>query len=66
MQLAEAGTLSDDTARLWWSLFFFLIDRDHEREYVEVARSLLATCEAERTREVTSVSSAPPPGPPSI
>ena len=48
MQLAEAGTLSDDTARLWWSLFFFLIDRDHEREYVEVARSLLATCEAER------------------
>ena len=45
MQLAEAGTLSDDTARLWWSLFFFLIDRDHERDYVEVAQSLLAACE---------------------
>ncbi|WP_392545292.1 BTAD domain-containing putative transcriptional regulator [Oryzobacter telluris] len=47
MQLAEAGTLSDDTARLWWSLFFFLIDRDREREYVDLARSLLAACDVD-------------------
>ena len=32
----EAGALDDDTARLWWSLFFFLLDRD-DASYVEVA-----------------------------
>lgn len=46
LQLAEAGAFSDDNARVWWSLFFFLIDRDDLPSYVDVARSLLAACEA--------------------
>lgn len=46
LQLAEAGAFSDDNARLWWSLFFLLIDQDDRASYVDVARSLLAACEA--------------------
>ena len=46
LQLAEAGAFSDDNARLWWSLFFLLIDRDDHASYVDVARSLLSACEA--------------------
>ena len=38
--LTEAGSLQDDTARLWWSLFFSLLDRDDTDGYVEVSRTL--------------------------
>jgi hypothetical protein len=38
--LTEAGSLRDDTARLWWSLFFSLLDRDDDEGYLEVARTL--------------------------
>ena len=46
LHLAEAGAFSDENARVWWSHFFFLIDRDDLPSYVEVARSLLSACEA--------------------
>ena len=46
LQLAEAGAFTDDNARLWWSLFFILIDRDDHASYVDVARSLVSACEA--------------------
>ena len=46
LHLAEAGAFSDDNARLWWSLFFLLVDQDDQASYVDVARSLLTTCEA--------------------
>ncbi len=42
MDLAEAGTYDDQSARLWWSLFFFLLDRD-DKSYVEVASTLLSS-----------------------
>jgi hypothetical protein len=42
MELAGAGTYDDQSARLWWSLFFFLLDRD-DKSYVEVASTLLAS-----------------------
>ena len=48
-ELTEAGSLQDDTARLWWALFFSLLDRDDAEAYAEVARTLsrtLATLEA--------------------
>ena len=41
MELAEAGAYNDDTARLWWSLYFFLLDRN-DPSYVDVANSLRA------------------------
>ena len=44
MELTEAGGLTDDTARLWWSLFFFLLDRD-DGSYVDVVHTLAATLE---------------------
>ena len=50
--LTEAGSLRDDTARLWWSLFFSLLDRDDSEGYVEVSRTLsrtLATLETVAT-----------------
>ena len=40
MELAEAGAFNDDNAQLWWSLFFFLLDRN-DPSYVEVADALL-------------------------
>jgi hypothetical protein len=40
-ELTDAAALDDVTARLWWSLFFFLIDRNDEATYVDVARALL-------------------------
>jgi DNA-binding SARP family transcriptional activator len=40
MELAEAGAYGDDTSRLWWSLFFFLLDRN-DPAYVDVADTLL-------------------------
>ncbi len=40
MELAEAGAYNDDNAQLWWSLFFFLLDRN-DASYVEVADALL-------------------------
>jgi DNA-binding SARP family transcriptional activator/CTP:molybdopterin cytidylyltransferase MocA len=46
LHLAEAGAFNDDNARLWWSLFFLLIDQDDQASYVDVARSLLAACGA--------------------
>jgi hypothetical protein len=36
MELAEAGAYNDETAQLWWSLFFFLLDRN-DPSYVQVA-----------------------------
>ncbi len=44
--LIEAAGWSDDTLHLWWSLFFFLIDRDDEPAYSDVARTLLASLDA--------------------
>jgi hypothetical protein len=44
VELTGAGVLSDKSARVWWSLFFFLIDRNDQAGYVDVARSLLAAC----------------------
>jgi DNA-binding SARP family transcriptional activator len=41
MTLAEGGAYSDDTAQLWWSMTFFLLDRNDE-SYVDVAHVLLA------------------------
>lgn len=41
--LTEAGALADDTARLWWSLFFSMLDRDDTEGYVQVARTLSTT-----------------------
>jgi hypothetical protein len=46
MELAEAGAYGDDTARLWWSMFFYLLDRD-DPSYVAVAHTLLAALEDE-------------------
>jgi len=46
LQLAEAGAFDDNNARVWWSLFFFLIDRDDQESYVDVAQSLLSACDA--------------------
>jgi DNA-binding SARP family transcriptional activator/DNA polymerase III delta prime subunit len=40
MELAEAGAYNDETAQLWWSLFFFLLDRN-DPSYVQVADTLL-------------------------
>jgi hypothetical protein len=40
MELAQAGAYDDDNSRLWWSLFFFLLDRN-DSSYVAVARTLL-------------------------
>ena len=42
LQLAEAGAYDDDTAPLWWLLFNFLLDRNIEASYVDLARTLLA------------------------
>ena len=42
LQLLEAGAYDDQTAPLWWLLFNFLLDRDIEASYVELARTLLA------------------------
>jgi DNA-binding SARP family transcriptional activator len=42
MELTEAGGLTDDTARLWWSLFFYLLDRD-DASYVDVVHTLAGT-----------------------
>jgi DNA-binding SARP family transcriptional activator len=44
--LIEVTGWSEDTLHLWWSLFFFLIDRDDEPAYSEVARTLLASVNA--------------------
>ncbi len=41
--LTQAGALADDTARLWWSLFFSMLDRDDTEGYVQVARTLSTT-----------------------
>jgi DNA-binding SARP family transcriptional activator/tetratricopeptide (TPR) repeat protein len=43
--LIDAGSLQDDTARLWWSLFFSLLDCDDSDAYVEVSRALSGTLE---------------------
>lgn len=42
MELAEAGGFRDGSARLWWSMFFYLLDRD-DPSYVQVADRLLAS-----------------------
>ena len=40
LELAQGGAYNDDTSRLWWTLFFFLLDRN-EASYVDVADRLL-------------------------
>ena len=40
MELAEAGAYNDDNSGLWWSLFFFLLDRN-DPSYVDIADRLL-------------------------
>ncbi|MEV6492523.1 hypothetical protein AB0M20_28470, partial [Actinoplanes sp. NPDC051633] len=41
MELGAAGAYNDDTAQLWWSLYFFLLDRN-DPSYVDIARTLRA------------------------
>ena len=41
MQLAGPAGCTDDNVRLWWSMFFFLLDRFDQAAYVELARTLL-------------------------
>ena len=45
MELAGPAGCTDDNIRLWWSMFFFLIDRDDEAAYVQVASTLLRSLE---------------------
>jgi hypothetical protein len=42
MELTQAGGFDDSTARMWWTLYFFLLDRD-DPAYVQVADTLLET-----------------------
>ncbi|HET7278622.1 MAG TPA: BTAD domain-containing putative transcriptional regulator [Dermatophilaceae bacterium] len=55
--LTETGSLQDDTARLWWSLFFSLLDRDDHDGYVEVSRTLSRTLAAFETNNGPSPAS---------
>jgi hypothetical protein len=60
--LTEPGCLRDDTARLWWSLFFSLLDRDDHDGYVEVSRALshnLATYEGGETSHEGAIVDGP-------
>ncbi|HYO41195.1 MAG TPA: BTAD domain-containing putative transcriptional regulator [Nocardioidaceae bacterium] len=60
MQLVESGGYSDDTARLWWSMTFFLLDRNDE-SYVDVGNTLLAAVEdADRTARTREQERASP------
>lgn len=58
MELGHAGGYGDDTARLWWSLFFFLIDRN-DPAYVHLADTLLSAV-AEDDAAAAATSEATP------
>ncbi|HYO39587.1 MAG TPA: BTAD domain-containing putative transcriptional regulator [Nocardioidaceae bacterium] len=44
-ELSGASAVRDDAVRLWWSVFFFLLDRDDAASYTQVARTLLSALE---------------------
>jgi DNA-binding SARP family transcriptional activator/DNA polymerase III delta prime subunit len=44
-QLSVDSPLRDDAVRLWWSVFFFLLDRDDAASYALIARTLLSSLE---------------------
>ncbi|GAA1979639.1 BTAD domain-containing putative transcriptional regulator [Microbacterium pumilum] len=52
MAITEADSLRDDTARLWWSFFFFLLDRDDAENYGRAARKLLEALDRAETDDV--------------
>jgi hypothetical protein len=58
MQLVEAARLDDDSAPLWWLLFNFLMDRNLEASYVDLAHTLLRQVQDEASPVRSTVRAA--------